>query len=47
MLDLPGDPGQKMLVYSAEPGSPSHQGLQLLASWASTPEDEPADRRTR
>ncbi len=45
MLDLPGDPGQKMLVYSAEPGSPSHQALQLLASWASTPHNEPADRR--
>jgi transcriptional regulator with XRE-family HTH domain len=45
-LDLPGDPGQKMLVYSAEPGSPSHQALQLLASWASTPQDEPVDRRT-
>jgi hypothetical protein len=44
-LDLPGDPGQKMLAYSAEPGSPSHQALQLLASWASTPQGEPADRR--
>jgi transcriptional regulator with XRE-family HTH domain len=46
MLDLPGDPGQKMLVYSAEPGSPSQQALQLLASWASTPRDAPADRRS-
>jgi transcriptional regulator with XRE-family HTH domain len=45
-LDLPGDPGQKLLVYSAEPGSPSHQALHLLASWASTPHDEPADRST-
>jgi len=45
-LDLPGDPGQRLLVYSAEPASPSHQALQLLASWASTPQDEPADRRT-
>jgi transcriptional regulator with XRE-family HTH domain len=43
-LDLPGDPGQRMLVYSAEPGSPSHHALQLLASWASTPQDEPAER---
>ncbi len=43
-LDLPGDPGQKILVYSAEPGSPSHQALHLLASWASTPQDQPADR---
>lgn len=38
-LDLPGDPGQRMLVYSAEPGSPSDDGLQLLASWASTPHE--------
>jgi hypothetical protein len=45
-LDLPGDPGQKMLLYSAEPGSPSQQALQLLASWASTPQDETADPRT-
>jgi hypothetical protein len=36
-LDLPGDSGQKLLVYSAEPGSPSRQALDLLASWASTP----------
>ena len=45
-LDLPGDPGQKMLVYSAEPGSAPQQALQLLASWATTPQHEPADRRS-
>ncbi len=37
-LDLPGDPGQKLLVYSAEAGSPSRQALDLLGSWVSTPE---------
>jgi transcriptional regulator with XRE-family HTH domain len=42
-LDLPGDPGQKVLVYSAEPGSPSRQALDLLASWASTPESAMLD----
>lgn len=36
-LDLPGDPGQKMLFYSAEPASPSAEGLGLLASWACAP----------
>jgi transcriptional regulator with XRE-family HTH domain len=45
-LDLPGDTGQRILVYSAEPGSPSQQSLDLLASWATTPTsrrtDEPA-----
>ena len=30
-LDLPGDTGQRILVYSAEPGSPSQQALDLLA----------------
>jgi transcriptional regulator with XRE-family HTH domain len=45
-LELPGDPGQKLLVYSAEPGSRSQEALDLLASWASTPAvvtDEPVD----
>lgn len=36
-LDLPGDHGQKMLVYSAEPASPSAEALSLLASWACAP----------
>jgi transcriptional regulator with XRE-family HTH domain len=35
-LDLPGDPGQTLLVYAAEPNSPSQQALNLLASWTST-----------
>jgi len=33
-LDLPGDVGQTMLVYTAEPGSESAERLRLLASWA-------------
>ena len=36
-LDLPGDSGQRILVYTAEPESPSQEGLNLLASWAATP----------
>jgi transcriptional regulator with XRE-family HTH domain len=43
-LELPGDAGQKLLVYSAEPASPTRERLDLLASWASTPDDEPAER---
>ena len=35
---MPEDPGQKLLVYPAEAGSPSRQALDLLGSWASTPE---------
>jgi MmyB-like transcription regulator ligand binding domain/Helix-turn-helix domain len=37
VLDLRGDPGQRINVYSAEPASPSQEALDLLASWASTP----------
>jgi hypothetical protein len=44
MLDLPGDPRQKVLAYTAEPGSPSRERLHLLASWASTPTVEPITR---
>jgi MmyB-like transcription regulator ligand binding domain len=37
-LELPADPGLTMFVYSAEPGSPSDDGLKLLASWAASQE---------
>ncbi|WEO77199.1 helix-turn-helix transcriptional regulator [Cryobacterium sp. SO2] len=33
-MDLTSDRGLQMLVFSAEPGSPSQDGLQLLANWA-------------
>jgi hypothetical protein len=32
-LELPGDPGQRMNVYTAPPDSPSEEALNLLASW--------------
>ena len=35
-MDLPADPGLSLVVYSAEPGSPSEDALNLLASWAAT-----------
>jgi hypothetical protein len=45
-LDLPyesfplaTDPGQSLLTYTAEPGSPSQDALNLLASWAATTDD--------
>ncbi|MFZ2625075.1 MAG: hypothetical protein WAX29_07555, partial [Propionibacterium sp.] len=34
-LVLPGDTGLQVNVYTAPIGSPSHDGLTLLASWAS------------
>lgn len=42
-FELAADPGQRMLVYTAEPGSPSHDALELLASWTSTPATPPAE----
>lgn len=40
-LDLPGDTGQRVLIYTAEPASPSAEALALLASWATTPAATP------
>lgn len=35
-LELAGDPGLRINVYTAEPGSPSEDALKVLASWAAT-----------
>jgi transcriptional regulator with XRE-family HTH domain len=35
-MDLRAEPGLTMTVYTAEPGSPTEDALQLLASWAAT-----------
>jgi transcriptional regulator with XRE-family HTH domain len=35
---LPADPSQSLLIYTAEPGSPTQDALSLLASWAATAE---------
>ncbi|MEU6011433.1 helix-turn-helix transcriptional regulator [Streptomyces sp. NPDC047453] len=45
-LTLPGDTDSTLYVYTAEPGSPSHQALNLLASWALSPPPDP-NRNTR
>lgn len=54
-MPLPTDPGLTLTAYSAEPGTASHDGLKLLASWAATleqpdqpeqPETAPTDRHT-
>ena len=42
-LELPGDGGQRILVYTAEPDSPSQEALNLLASWTATPDHAPVD----
>jgi hypothetical protein len=36
-MELTADPGLRLNAYSAEPGSPSRDALNLLASWAATP----------
>jgi transcriptional regulator with XRE-family HTH domain len=36
VLALPADPGLSLVVYGAQPGSASQDGLHLLASWAAT-----------
>ncbi|MDX6230708.1 MAG: hypothetical protein QOI76_4098 [Frankiales bacterium] len=41
-LDVGADPGLVLQAYSAEPGSPSHDALSLLASWAATLDKEKA-----
>jgi transcriptional regulator with XRE-family HTH domain len=38
-LELAADPGQRLNIYAAEPGSPSHDALNLLASWITTPSE--------
>jgi transcriptional regulator with XRE-family HTH domain len=37
-LEIPADPGQTIVAYTAEPDSPSQQALNQLASWTSTQE---------
>jgi transcriptional regulator with XRE-family HTH domain len=35
-MPLPADPGLTLTAYSATPGSPAHDALRVLASWAAT-----------
>jgi hypothetical protein len=35
-MPLPADPGLTLTAYSAEAGTPAHDALRLLASWAAT-----------
>ena len=40
-MDLTSEPGLQLLAFSAAAGSPSHDGLQLLATWAATAQLDP------
>ncbi|MEU9058237.1 helix-turn-helix transcriptional regulator [Streptomyces sp. NPDC048430] len=35
-LEMAAEPGLTLTIYTAEPGSPSEEGLRLLASWTAT-----------
>ncbi|WP_374976816.1 helix-turn-helix transcriptional regulator [Microbacterium trichothecenolyticum] len=41
-LAVTAEPGHVMLIYTAEPGSPSAERLGLLASWAATQRADPS-----
>jgi transcriptional regulator with XRE-family HTH domain len=43
-LSIPGSAGQVLVVYHAEPGSPSAQALALLSSMAASPPSDPRPR---
>ncbi len=46
-LELAAEPGLTLTIYTAEPGSPSAEGLRLLASWAATQDVATADDSAR
>ncbi|GAA0911786.1 helix-turn-helix transcriptional regulator [Virgisporangium aurantiacum] len=43
-LELVTDPGLRLNAYTAEPGSPAREALDLLASWSTAPHERPARR---
>jgi transcriptional regulator with XRE-family HTH domain len=45
-LDLPGDHGQTLFTFTAEPGSASETALAFLASWATPTHTAVRDRET-
>ena len=45
-MPLPSEPGLQLNVYTAAAGTPTADGLKLLASWAASQEDLPSERTT-
>jgi transcriptional regulator with XRE-family HTH domain len=46
-MALEADEGLTLIAYTAQPGTPSHDGLKLLASWAETRQREDDATTTR
>lgn len=40
------DPDQQLVVLTAEPGTPSHDALRILASWATSHQQPTPDTAT-
>ena len=47
VMELSADTGLRLAVFTAEPGSRSEEALDLLASWAATPDQLPDERAGR
>jgi hypothetical protein len=45
-LALAADPGQTLITFTAQPGSPSQQALTFLASWTAS-SIQPTDAKDR
>jgi transcriptional regulator with XRE-family HTH domain len=45
-MQLPSDEGLILIAYSAEPGTPGHDALNLLATWAATARSEASTKTT-
>jgi hypothetical protein len=43
-MELPSEPGLQLNIYTAAAGTPTADGIKLLASWAASQEDLPSER---
>jgi hypothetical protein len=46
VMELAADTELRLAIFTAEPGSRSEEALNLLASWAATPDPLPGERAT-
>jgi hypothetical protein len=44
-MELAADAGLRLAIFTAEPGGRSDDALNLLASWAATPDQLPSEPR--